>query len=366
MRWLRIELTVVTTAVAVLFCALLLPVSHAGSSGPTDTLEAIHAVLIEVPESAVLPKPNIQPETATAPEGTKLVCTPTNKGTGPGAKPQFSPAGRAPMAPQIQNPQPVSGKAPLPPIREYNPAGTPKLKAVTPGVYEVENPESLFAETWVRVSDPSLYPYSVHGHMVMTFPNGKTYIGSGTLVGPHHVLTAGHCVYDQSLGGQVVDVIFNAGQNEDNLPFGSARATSVYYPKKWKTGPNNRDFDLGLLVLDKDVGNAAGYFGLVYFDNDNELKQTRVNVTGYPGNKGGKQMWTGADVIARVSQERFFYYIDTYGGNSGSGVWGTWPGQSGEKVCGVHTTGGPESVGNGATRMTKDKFDLILSWINGN
>lgn len=43
-------------------------------------------------------------------------------------------------------------------------------------------------------------PYRFHGHMIMTFANGKSYTASGTLVGPHHVLTAGHNLFSHKRG----------------------------------------------------------------------------------------------------------------------------------------------------------------------
>ncbi len=35
----------------------------------------------------------------------------------------------------------------------------------------------------------------------MEFPNGKTYIGSGQLIGEDSVLTAAHCLYGKKDGG---------------------------------------------------------------------------------------------------------------------------------------------------------------------
>ena len=46
-----------------------------------------------------------------------------------------------------------------------------------------------------RIPDPTKWPYSIHAHLNMVI-NGDDYAGSGVMVGPHHLLTCGHCVYD--------------------------------------------------------------------------------------------------------------------------------------------------------------------------
>lgn len=211
----------------------------------------------------------------------------------------------------------------------------------------------------IQITSTSSWPWCVQGHMVMTFPNGKRYIGSGTMVQRHHVLTAGHCVYSRDDGGWAKEVAFYAGQNGNKLPFGVARATRLLSVKGWSEN-NNSDFDMGMLVLSDNIGDRTGYFGIIT-GPDSILDKYRVNITGYPGDKGGQQMWTMADTITAISAERFYYRIDTYGGQSGSCAWSEWSGHTGYKAGGIHTTG--EATANGATRISRAKFDRIVSWM---
>ena len=113
-----------------------------------------------------------------------------------------------------------------------------------------------------------------------------------------------------------------------------------------------------MLILDKDIGSQTGWFGVIAFAQPSELQALHVNVFGYPGDKGGRQLWTHSDVIKATTNERSFYDIDTMGGQSGSGVWSTWAGHSGEKVACIHTTG--SSSGNGSTRISRAKFNRIV------
>lgn len=44
------------------------------------------------------------------------------------------------------------------------------------------------------VHTTALWPHRVHAQLMLSFPDGQ-YGGSGTLVGPHHILTVGHNVF---------------------------------------------------------------------------------------------------------------------------------------------------------------------------
>jgi V8-like Glu-specific endopeptidase len=218
----------------------------------------------------------------------------------------------------------------------------------------------IYPDSRVRVTNTGEWPYTVQGHMIMKFPNGKVYIGSGTMISKHHVLTAGHCVYSKDDGGWATSIQFNAGQNDSSLPFGSVSVTRLLSVEGW-TGNNDPAYDMGMLILQSDLGEKTGWFGIITIPNDGELIRKLVNVTGYPGDKGGQQMWTNADAIKSLTAENAYYDIDTIGGQSGSGVWSTFSGHSGEKVACIHTSGA--STGNGSTRISRPKYDRIIDWM---
>jgi V8-like Glu-specific endopeptidase len=241
---------------------------------------------------------------------------------------------------------------------EEIPARLGKLNQGTDGRFGYE--VIIGPDDRVRVNNTTAWPWSVQGHMLMKFPNGRWYIGSGTMVNRHHVLTAGHCVYSQADGGWATSVIFEAARNDNATPFGSVAATRLLSVAGW-TAQQDSNWDFGMLVLASDLGDRTGWYGVIT-GPDSLIRNYRVNVSGYPGDKGGLQLWTHADVIKSVSAERVFYDIDTVGGQSGSGVWSRWAGHSGEKVCAVHTTG--STSGNGATRISNPKFTRIVEWMS--
>lgn len=266
--------------------------------------------------------------------------------------------------PSEENPRPVRGHA------EGFSVSIPLEKALTNPPKPVRAPDGRFLfqketvigqDDRVRIQATNAWPFSVHGHMIMRFPNGQVFIGTGTLVGPRHVLTAGHCVFSAADGGFASEIIFNAAQNDLHLPFDSARAERILAHPRYEDS-ENPNFDMGMLILDRDLGKKTGFFGLRAVEDSEELHLLRVNVTGYPGDKDdGQQMFTHADVVKSVTAERFTYDIDTFGGQSGSGVWTIFDGL-GETVVGVHTTGSPS--GNGAVRITPEKLQLIHGWMS--
>jgi V8-like Glu-specific endopeptidase len=214
------------------------------------------------------------------------------------------------------------------------------------------------ADNRVRITNTTAWPYSVHGHVIITYPDKKQYIGSGTMVNKHHVLTAGHVVFSKANGGWATSVQFNAAQNDGTLPFGSAFATYLFSFKGW-TDSQLRDYDTGMLILDRDLGNRTGWMGLIT-TSDGNLSNHQITVAGYPGDKGGQQLWAATAPIVSVSGHQIGYNAYTKGGDSGAGVYGLWQGINLEHVCADHVAG-PNGIPNTGSRLARDKFDRIVN-----
>lgn len=230
------------------------------------------------------------------------------------------------------------------------PEGRVKL---LPGVKSV-----LAADNRVRITNTTAWPYSVHGHVIITYPDQKQYIGSGTMVNRHHVLTAGHVVFSKANGGWATSVQFNAAQNDSTLPYGSAFATYLFSFKGW-TQNQLRDYDTGMLILDRDLGNQTGWLGLIT-TSDGNLSNHQITVAGYPGDKGGQQLWAATAAIVSVSDHQIGYNAYTKGGDSGAGVYGIWSGVNLEHACADHVAG-PNGVPNTGSRLAQDKFNRIVN-----
>ena len=203
-----------------------------------------------------------------------------------------------------------------------------------------------------RVTSTDEWPYCTFGKLDLVFPKGGAG-GSGVLVGSNIVLTAGHCAYDQKLGGWVRGARFTPGKNETAAPFGFSDALKAHSTAGW-VERGNPDYDIAAFVLKENFGISVGSINIDIL-NDDLFKKAVFAVTGYPGDKGGLQMWTHAEKIKTVTLSKLFYEIDTESGQSGAPLWN--PETQG--LAGIHTTGG--SSENGAVRLNAEKS----SWLKG-
>jgi len=216
-----------------------------------------------------------------------------------------------------------------------------------------------------RVSQTTEWPYLFNGQLDIKFSFGS-YGGSGILVGPRHILTAAHNVYNSDKAKKyprqwAKSITVRLGLNDNAEPYGAGSAIRFYAYNEWiqKKDPN---YDLALLVLENAIGLNTGWSSLLAA-TDKELQDHQVSIAGYPHDKGFKQMWTMAHMLKQVYPERFRYEIDTEGGQSGSGIilekWGN------PYVVGVHTNGTNfhTGAGNIGCRLSYAKAKQVIQWI---
>lgn len=258
----------------------------------------------------------------------------------------------------------VSGPKPI--DAYWGSFGTAIERAVVRAKVGYQQLESIIGtDDRVRVTNNEVYPWRCICSLLITANSGAQYLGTGWLVSPRLVLTAGHCVYMADEGGWVTQIEVIPGRNADQRPFGSAVARDFRSVSGW-TQDNDSDYDYGgiLLPADKRYGEQLGWFGYANRDDD-YLRSLTLNLAGYPGD-GGKApnnvdgtQWYHSRTVKDVLEKQLTYEIDTYGGQSGAPVWEMASNGSRYGVA-IHTFGTP--VNNGGTRITGDVFDNIVLW----
>ena len=189
--------------------------------------------------------------------------------------------------------------------------------------------------------------------------DGSRMRGSGWLVGPTTVITAGHCVWDREHGNDFVRSmqVFPA-RNGNSIP-ASATAIDFQTVAAWANNGNTA-YDYGAVYLDRPLGDDFGFFSFAEFPDD-DLQKMIVNIVGYPGEVNPPLMYGQANRLDDVRAHELVYTIDTTPGQSGCPVI-CFEGADKFTVVGIHNEGGSE--GNFATRITSDVFDNIKKWKN--
>jgi V8-like Glu-specific endopeptidase len=226
------------------------------------------------------------------------------------------------------------------------------------------------------VSPTAGRPFTAIVELQATFPDHKSYVGSGVMVDRFHVLTAGHVIYSYADGGFASQIRAAPDLNGSYTPFGVAYMT---YERTYTTFMNyNRanpgrtapgDYDIALITLDRTIGDRTGWMSFGYDNNNADFAPGAIlNTAGYPaaGGYDGRRMEFSYGPIAGLSPdglavEYWQSSITTFAGQSGSPVWRYTPSNGASVVYGVHVGNFTNGL-NFATRITQSIFNDLQSW----
>lgn len=218
------------------------------------------------------------------------------------------------------------------------------------------------ADGRVRVDPTTSFPASATVLITRTVGGVESLHCTGWMFGASLVLTAGHCVYNQSSGWYTGQLKFYPGANGTTYPYGSCTAATLRSNTGWTTD-GNPDADYGGASLNCSVGNTTGWYGAYW--TTASLNGTSTTVQGYPGDKA-QQQWTHSDQVRESASLRLYYDNDTVGGNSGSSVHTVRAsgssGCSGRCSLAFHAYGVGSNGHNSGPRITESRFNLVVGW----
>jgi V8-like Glu-specific endopeptidase len=205
---------------------------------------------------------------------------------------------------------------------------------------QVESLEARDVPATTVLPKPSAFPNAATTYIESTWDVNKNKVkdsadytlrGSGAMVSRYQTLTAGHVLYDMNpktpVSGWATWVqVFPGYHAGVNSSYGSAWSTRLHVPTAWTTG--NTNADLGVITLNKNIGNRTGYFGYGYLNDTYLKKGLTVNMLHYPGKETGfdgqGKQWGSSGPVAGVNADTFWYNesdIRSVGGSSGAPVY---------------------------------------------
>lgn len=222
--------------------------------------------------------------------------------------------------------------------------------AITP-VYFVEESqyqlESICGQDQrAKVTGTTTLPYKAICKLYMKSKTGHNLIGTGWLTDRNKVYTAGHCVFDSKYGGWMDSIIVIPGMAGTVEPYGRYVSEDMSATNGWIKNRSRR-YDMGAIKLSAQVSHSDVLTPTL-------ADSAEGTVCGYPGDRDRSIFqYKMRDAVSKRNG-RFFYQIDTFGGQSGSPLL-----RDNHRAIGIHNYGGCD---NKASDLYQEFIDGVARW----
>jgi len=232
----------------------------------------------------------------------------------------------------------------------------------------------LGSEDRVHITQTNAVPWRLVCSLVGMRGGRPIMVGTGALIGPRLVLTAGH-----NLDGRIEEMVIVPGRAGGREPFGSQRLPRSAF----RMHPDWEDIrlrdpsrDAGAIVLDEPFPKLKNEWFAIAAPPDDALSGWMLNIAGYPRetpmnpDAEGSELLFHSNAVGEVKDRTLGYTVDTTVGQSGAPVW-VYPDDDLPTIVGIHAYGAPPRLGgllatrprfNEATRIDADLAGHIRSW----
>ncbi len=234
---------------------------------------------------------------------------------------------------------------------------TTLVDAAVAGISRFGPPDVIGGDDRLALSDTVSVPWRRTCALRIRTRTGRSLAGTGWFIGPHTVMTAGHCVFIHDEGGWAESIEVIPALNGAERPFGSVFSSRFRAVAQW-TDHENLDADYAAIILDTPLGNQTGWFAFSALDKQ-KLRSAEANLSGYPSDRdGATRQYFHARRIMSASSTRIFYDIDSSRGQSGACVWVLHEGM--RVAVGIHTRG--DVTVNFGMRINEEVFNNMALW----
>ncbi len=228
---------------------------------------------------------------------------------------------------------------------------------------------NLTSDVYDMFSFPIRTNIALHSHKYYGNTDYYKAGGSGILVSPNAVLTAGHVIgyeanhIDLGIHFKWKDSLYVTPSLQEGYPqpeFGKVKVKKCYLFKRFVNSLGHAPSDdLALLILDEPIGYEIGWIGLGYVNSDTFLLNNTFYNFSYPGTDG----YDGLNMYYKFGQFSSVSYNLTSASNGITGI----PGESGSGFFYTdnlkYETYGVRTYASSYTLVTEDKyrvFDKII------